>query len=125
MRLSAEAIAKRSEIERMCASVECDLSVAAWLEVPVGYVTLIRAECVAGEIAKQQAELEREQLETAENAAQAASAVSRRDLEGRCQQLKEAIELLFRKWERDNDMRPGAGIVLLPAGWSEQRRRAA
>lgn len=34
--------------------------------------------------------------------------------------LRKSLLAYFAKWERQHGFKPGAGILLLPAGWSER-----
>jgi hypothetical protein len=98
MKLSRNAKLLRSTIEEGCLVSSDDFGMSRYYRVPLYEVMAIR-----------QAQDERLAEEEANRMPEEAAASA---------QLKDALQGLFRKWERDNGFRKGAGEYLLPRGYA-------
>lgn len=55
------------------------------------------------------------------NMATYAEEFARRGAEQASKALRNRLNAYFRKWEKEHGMRPGAGALLVPAGWRPHR----
>lgn len=97
MRLSREAHKRRAEIEEACQFSPDDLGIAKFYHVPLYEVQAIRL--VLPDRIAQQEEVRRSEEELGSRA------------------LNEAIQALFRSWERKHGFQKGAAEKLVPAGY--------
>jgi len=109
----------RDEIFRLCSYVSSDASVAAYFGIPVERVTKLRA--AMPKPVDRRFLASRNEPE-AQSSGQGEAIRFRYKAEEGSTQLRDAIQALFARWEAQHGFKPGAGELLLPAGWNEQRK---
>ena len=101
MRLSREARRQRAQIEEACRCSTDDQGIAKFFHVPLYEIMAIR-----------------DVMREAEEEQQSADEIA-------CSELKDALLGYYRKWERENGFKRGAGIILVPAGYVPSREMEA
>jgi hypothetical protein len=107
------------QIEAVCAYINDDQTVANYFGI-----SRRRAESVRANMHQSIPRWLFRSLETNGNAGTNSHLAAADEAEAGSRRLNEAIQRLFRKWERIHGFQEGAAQILLPAGWSEEREAA-